>query len=774
MAKRGRLRYLVPIVAVVLVLLIQSNVPRAGPLLVPEKRAGDYSFRELGELLPEGLESLVAATPWDSGAVLVGYTNNERPVLARYRAADASFDGELQALPPHFAAPDRIARSGNFLMFGGDSLGTFPALGLYDGSSSQVTDVTNLLPLDVRQTSLIVGGEQSFLIVGDNDTGYALGIFETNSQRWSSLEASEFVNLAEVNHGVWNGATFYVGGEKKGGVPALLSVSPGGGVVDMSDEIPGDMTQVNHLVWAGDALYIFGTRPVFSTTEASMAVHVPSTGNTTSLTPALRSDYSKLEGGVWNGTALIVLASSDSMSTLMAYYPSNDSSRYADDVLPPNWQYQGMIQSGQSIVMTGINDSPFVGHLTPSNWTWEEKERVFETQYRVIHHAHDAGGKFVIGGVRRASAALAVVDTASMDLEDWSDALGLRDTVIYGTAGDEDWLLLAGTNGTHGVLYGYEPANGTLQSLTWGVPEQVGFLHNPSQVGNLFAIPGYGSGKTVLVVYDSEKEAFVDLSPQVQRYFDSTIRVVTGGDSFFIIGENDAGPALAILEPSTTNISFAGRALASLYGPTATLMDAAWSGESLLIAGTGEGQPLLGAWRPSEETYEDLSQEVPEDFGMITAVAWTGDAYAIGGLGPDGAALGAYYPTNHTFVDLRALVPPAYAAVTAVASRGNEVLVVSMLVSSNPSIGVMTLEGIPGPFAGLPAIIGEPAGAIILGLSVALAVAVGYVVGRRTGRPPRVQTAPPPPYPEIPTGHPEEFPPGYLDEYETRPYWYNW
>ncbi len=423
MEKRGRLRYLVPVLAIALVLIMQPSLPQANLPISFERRAGDYSFRDLTHLLPDGVDGIAAAAPTDAGLALIAHSHSGALVLTMYNAAQKKLVGNLSPLPTHYRAVDSLARSGQDLLFGGSSLGTSPYLGLYESSSSQILDVSAALPSDVKQTSLIVGNGASYLLIMSTDDGLIIpGVFESALRSLRTLQVGEFANVTEVSHGVWNGTSFYVAGEKFSGAPALLSVTPGGEIVDLSSGLPTDMEQIDHLIWAQDALYILGSESQFPVTRASIAVHNPSAAATTSLSGALRSDYSRLPTGVWNGTALILLAEGIGFETLMAYHPSNDTSLYVDDVLPPNWDYQSMVQAGGPIVMSGSNGSPFIGQLRTNDWSWEENEGVFEARYRSLHHALAAGESFIIGGSRQSSAALGLIDTLSLTLEDRSDS----------------------------------------------------------------------------------------------------------------------------------------------------------------------------------------------------------------------------------------------------------------------------------------------------------------------------------------------------------------
>lgn len=774
MEKRGRLRYLVPILVIIVIALVQPTLPQASLAAFIERQAGDYSFRELRHLLPEGIESIVTSTPWETGAMLVARTDTDGLVLAKYNAAEGKLESGLQALPPNYATPESVARSGDYLLFGGESLGTSPVLGLYDASSQQVDDVSDVLPADVERIALIVGGDQSFLTVTQNGTGYTPGIFESGSRNWRSLDVGTFANLASVAHGTWNGTTFYVVGAKAGGVPALLQVAPAGGVVDLSDDLPDDMEEANYLVWTGASLYLLGWRHSLITSRASMAFYVPRTGVTTSLSSALRSDYTSLRSGVWNGTALIFVAEIDATQTLMAYYPAEETSLHVDDVLPPGRNYRDMVRYGESILLTGGDGTPLISQLDLSDWSWEEKEEAFEGHFQAIYHAQVAGDAFVVAGVRHSSAALAFVEPAVGSLEDRSEALDLVDTTILGTAGEKDYLLIAGQNDTGGVLYGYGFSNGSLKDLTPNVPLGVEFSSHPSRVGDLYSVPGSRDGESVLLVYDRGADRTMDLGAQVQRYFDPPIGLAAGSDNFLIFGHNDKGPALALLNGATLNVTFLGRDVARLYGPSGFILSAAWSGETFLIGGTLDGRPLLGAWNPASDTYSDLSRQIPDDFGIITTIAWMEDGFAVGGQGLGRASVGAYYPRNGSFVDLRGMLPLSYAGVNSLAARGSEVLMVSTLTSSGISIGVLRLGTSSALLGGLPAVISEPTGAIVLGLSVTLAAVVAYVIGRRT-RPRKVPNMPlPPPYPEVPFGPPEEYAQSYPEEFETIPHWYDW
>lgn len=772
MEKRGRLRYLVPILVIGVIVLAQPNLPQASFSAFTEIRSGEHTFRELGDLLPEGIDSLIASAPWDTGAMLLAHTNVDGPALARYNAAQGRLEGGLVSLPPYFASSGSLARSGPYLLYGGDSLGTSPVLGLYDAVSQRIDDVSDVLPAGMEHVSLIVGGDQSFLMIGHNGTGYTPGIFEPGPRSWRFLAVGAFANLTSVRHGTWNGTAFYVAGEKLGGVPALLQVDAAG-VVDLSDGLPNDMVEANHLVWTGTSLFVLGWRH-FSVPRASMAVYVPETGVTVSLTSSLRSDFTGLRSGVWNGTSLILQAEVDSVRILMAYYPANDTSLYVDDVLPSGREYQDMIQYRESILIAGDDGSPFIGHLGLSDWSWEEKEGAFEGRFQTILHAQVAGDSVVVAGARRSSAALALVDVAAGSLEDRSGALGLADTTILGTAGDEDWLLIAGRNKTGGGLYGYSLTNGTLKDLTSKVPEGVDFGYHPSRVDGLYAIPGLGDGGSALLVYDLAADEMTDLSAQVRHYFDPPIGLAPGDDEFLIFGHNDRGPALAVLDVETMDVTPLGRQLASLYGPSGILLSGAWSGDVFLIGGTVDGRPLVGRWEPVSDAYLDLSRGVPEDFGIVTAIEWAESGFVVGGQGLDGASIGAVYPRNGSFVDLRQMLPPHYAAVSSIAAKGDEVLIVSTLAPSGISIGVLRLGESSTLLGGLPALISEPAGATVLGLSVALAAAVAYLLGRRT-RPPKFQQTPlPQPYPETHLGPPEKYLDGYPEDFEAMSHWYNW
>ncbi len=773
MEKRGRLRYLVPILVIVVIALFQPSLPQANLAAFIERLSGDYSFRELSNLLPEGIESIAGSTTWEKGAMLVARTNADRVVLAEYNAAEGRLEGAFLALPPNYAVPRSMARSGNLLLLGGESLGTAPVLGLYDGSSRRIDDVSDVLPYEAESISLIVGGGQTFLTVIHNGTGYTPGIYEPGSRSWTSLDAGTFADLASVTHGTWNGTVFFVAGAKLGGIPTLLQVNPGGGVVDLSGDLPDDIEELDYLVWTGASLYLLGRRHSLEGTRASLAVYQPAVRTSTSLSSALRDDYTALRAGAWNGYTLSLLAETADARRLIAYHPANDTALYLDDILIPNSGHRDLVQYSETLLLIGGDETPFIGHLNLSDWRWEDKGEVFEGPFQTILHAEVVGGRFVVAGTRRSSGALALIDPSMNSLEDKSEVSGLDDTALIGAVGDEDWILLAGENANGGALYGYGTSNGSLQDLTPKVPQGMK-LAPPSRIGGVYAIPGHKDGESGLLVYDRALDSMTDLGAQVQRYFDPPIGLAAGETDFLIFGNNDRGPALALLDASTLNITFLGTDLDRLYGPSGLILSASWSGNIFLIGGTIDGRPLLGAWNPAGNTYEELSREVPEDFGSITTIAWTGDGFALGGQGTEGASIGAYYPRNRAFIDLRGLLPPSYTAVNSLAARGSDILVVSTLASSSVSIGVLRLSPSSTLWDGLPSVVSEPAGAVVLGLSVTFASTVAYILGRRTKRRKVPNPPPPAPYPEVPLGPPEEYYPGYPEEFEAIPHWYEW
>ncbi len=756
----------VPLILLAIFLIAPSYIPSSNLALQFSSRTLDaYSFRDLTDLLPEGLQRITAAASWGSGAVIVGQSSYGEPVLAEYDASQDALSSPLKFMPSHYTPPDAISRAGSLYLLSGRSVGTSPVLGLYDSSTSEFVDVTDVLPWDVGQIVTIIGGTGSFLLVLDNETDYRPALFSTNSRTLIPLNASWLENIAQVSGGAWDGSAFFLAGQGVSGDPALIALDPSqGSFLDLSETLPEDMERVDHLIWSQDALFILGARSLFWETKASMAVYNRSSGEMTSLTDSLRWDYSEVLMGTWNGSALILMVRGGGPETLMAYFPDNGTSLYVDGVIPTYWEYSAMIGYGEDAILLGDRGRPAAGFLETSSWYWEEREKIFEGAIKVILDVEAADGSFVLAGSRSKSAALGFLNVDNNSLDDMSNDLDVRDAAIFGVSWSGEDYLLAGSNDSSGLLYRLDPESSSLQDLTTGLPDGLDYLYDPAWNGNVYLIPGNREGKPSLLVHNPSDGMTEEVNREVQLYFNQIIRVVAYGDRFLLMGSNSQGAALATFDVEAKEIDYLGNELGELYGTDGVLTGAAWNGELLAVGGGTTSKPILGLWVPAQGIFTDHSAELPGEFGMIHHVLWTGKEFMVGGFGPRGASLGAYYVSNGTFADLSRLLPPSHSLVYGMASLEGEVLVVSAADSSNPSIGVLSLARTSDLFGNLPSILGDPVNAAILGISVALVALFAYQQGRR-----RRRSASPP----LPTQHyphaPFEAPGDYPEVYEEYP-----
>ncbi len=769
MGLRDLLRFSVPLIIVIAVLTAQSYLyPSSLALVVGDRTAGDHSFRDLTDLFPEGIERLTAAASWDSGAILIGLSSTGEPALAHYDVSRDNLSEPFLHLPDYFSPPELVARLGSYYLLAGDSLGTSPVLGLYDAVSTQFIDVTGALPSDVDRVVTLSSASGSFFMVLENDTALLPASFNPGSRSLGVMEVEGFENVTRVRHSVWNGTASYLVGEWMDGSPALVAITPmNSSLLDLSDSLPGDMDRVDHLIWARDSLYILGVRNIFWNTRASFAVFNTSSQAMTSLSSLLRSDYTSLQSGAWNGTALSLMPQIGTSRTLMAYYPDSDSSVFLDGVIPSRPSYLTMVPFGEDIILPGNDELPVLGLVRTSTWEWDDREKTFDGTYRMIYDVETTDSGFAIGGVRQQSAALGMVDVNAPSLEDESDYLDLEDATIYGSAWGMNELLLAGGNESGGILYVFDPSSGLVENLTSEMPGDVDYLYDPIWGQSAYLIPGYSDGKAVVLTYDPQEGVMSDLSRQVQSYFASVFRAVAHEDLFVLLGYNDRGAALATLNAETGVVDYLGNELSDLYGSDAFLMDAAYNGEYFLVGGLAGGEALIGAWYPALEVFKDLSWKAPKGFGVVYEVVWTGDDFVLGGGGTGSASMGIYHPANETFADLSSILTPSSTLVTSMAVREGKVLVVSTIDYSRPSMGLLTIGEASSILDSLPSIIRDPANAAILALSIALAAVLAHILGRHGRRPAVALPVPPPPGYTVgpPEDHAQEYSQEYFEEY---------
>jgi hypothetical protein len=762
METRGLLRSTVPLILLIAFALVSPSLQTSSlGLRLEEERVGDYTFEELSHLFPEGVGSIGAAASLGQGALIVGSSTTGKSVILRYDPSQPRIATPFEYLPPHYYAVGRMAAMGSRYLISGWSVGTSTVLGVYDASSSAFADHTNLLPPDTQTIQLITPAGSSFFVVLTNETQFVPAMLDPSGGSLTAMEVEGFENLTTVSHAAWNGSHLYIGGVWAGGDPALLALNPSNGSLeDLSGLLPGDIDRVDYLVWADNALYILGIRYWFWSTRASLAVFDPVNRTIESLTTPAWNEYTKIQMGLWNGTALLMLVQDWGWHTLAAYYPANDTTFFTENLIPGYWSYVAMLPSGQDLLFVANYYGPAVGIVRLDTWTWEEKDGAFEGPYETVVSTSTMGDSFVLVGGRTASGALGLLDPSGSVLEDRSDDLDLADTVLVGASWNGQRLLLSGANQSSGVLYTYDPSTGSVDNLTSTLPEDIEILFVPSWNGSVYAIPGYGNSKASLLLFDPATNTTTDLGAAVRLYFRFVTAVVAYDDLFLVIGYNSQGAAMAVLDAATGDLRYLGNELGELYGLNSLLTDAAWNDEALLIGGFYNDRPILGLWSPDTETYDDLTSLLPKDFGGIYTVVWTGESFVVGGRG-DSASLGVYYPANETFVDLSSILPPSYLTVDSLEVLDGDVLVLSRDTSGDPVMGILSVErAAPGPLDALPGFLQDPSEVAIFGLSVALVAVLAFLAGRRGRRP---EAVPPPTQHPYGPG-PQEMPEAYEEE----------
>jgi hypothetical protein len=758
MDARRLFRSSLPLVLLIAFSAVSPGFQGSSFALIPsEETMGDYSFQELSHLLPEGVVDIQVAAPWGNGAFIVGSRPSGDSLIVRYEPSKPKISEPLAELPPYYLGVTKVARSGSRYLIAGQSVGTSAVMGFYDASTSNFTDHTFLLPEETVTVSLLASAGSDFLVVLKNESAYAPWIFNPGSRSLSMLNAEGFQGMSDVRHATWNGSAIFIGGRWVGGDPALVILNPSNGSLeDLSSLLPGDMHRIDYLIWADDVLYILGIRYWLWTTRVSLAVYDPSSGSINSLTDADWNDYSRVQMGLWNGTSLLLLVWKNTWRSIAVYHPENDTALFLDNSIPGYWSYAAMIPSGVNLLLVGNYIGPSMGFLEIDTWEWEETEGAFEGPYRSVYSATAADDLFVIVGGRTSTAALGLLDPAANVLDDRSDDLDIQDAVLLGAGWAGDRVLLTGVNESQGLLYTYDMTTRTVTNFSESLPREVDFLLEPAWNGGVYLIPGYEDGKVALIVFDPGDNSTKDLSHLARPYFRFVTKVVPYEDGFLILGTNDLGAAMATLDTSTERVEYLGNDLGEFYGPFSFLAGAAWDGKSFLIVGLANDGPLMGIWSPAEDTYDDLSSLLPEEFQYLSRVLWTGEEFIVGGAGGTSAALGAYYPSNKTFQDLTDILPPSYAEVGSMAWLEGEVLIVARTDSWEVAMGMLTIQRTAvGPFEGLPTFLKDPSNALILGLSVGLVAILAFLAGRRGRKPASVAPPPEEPYQSPPYEVPE-------------------
>lgn len=724
-----------PLALLLALVLMSADVPLvASTLQLGEGRLGDWTYQDRGDLLPDGVNRIWAASPGTGGVLLAVEGARGQAFLAAYEPSEPSLATPWTYLPLHYGRVATLAGVGDRYLLAGETVGTAPFLASFDASTRQVADLTGLLPPDVTRVALLLAGDGPYLAVLENATALQAALVDPVAPGLEPMAVDELAALQQVHHGTWNGTAFLLAGTGPGATPALVALRPSdGGYEDLSDLVPSNWVRVDRLAWTGDRLYLAGAEtPFLSPQGAALALADPANGTTSSLTTGELRAHSQVEEIRWNGTALLLLPRQLQTRTLAVHDSANETLFFVHDLVPKDWVYLTMVPRDETIVLVGQGSDPGVGLLRPTVWSWDDRSRALERAYRALGDAASWNADFVLVGAREASPALGLVRTPGPLLEDRSQGLALPDVVFQGAVQAGSRLLVVGTSPAGGVLYAYNPDTGGVTNLTAQVPPGTTALYGAAWNGTLAAVLGVQDDLPVLLVVEGTEVR--NRSASVRSYLTLATRAVPFDGRFLLLGLNDRGPAAVLFDPADGSFRYLGEGLARLYGPAALPLDGAWDGETLLVAGAGSGRSLLGAWDPENGRFHDLTRLLPEEVEAVLRVVWTGHEFLLVGVGSEGPFLGAYLPAMESVGDLTPLLPLSYGIVASVAAGPEGVLLTALDGDGRISWGLLVADR---PTAGmldfLRDLAGETTLLLILGLSVALSGVLGYLLGRRGG-----------------------------------------
>ncbi len=754
-------RLFVPVLALAALLLGPYYLTTAGPAsLLGAKAPTDYAQEDFTAALPDGVGRLSAAVAGGLGPLVIGESSHGRPIIAAYDGMLTQGSPALTYLPAYYAAPDLVAQAGSFYLVAGQTLGSSPALGVYNAAKDSFADATDVLPGDVNRVEMVVGGSESFLVLARNQTALVAATLDPSGPTLTPLEVPELAAFAGLRHGVWNGSAFYLAGEGLGGEALLRVLHPStGNGTDLSALLPEDVTRIDRLVWSGEDLYVLGALTSQWTPLASLTVYQPGAGSMASLSDTLPVDCEELLMAAWNGSALFLLARVGGLPTLLTYHPVSRTSVIHDEVLPSSWTYRAMIPQGDVLAFLGENITPVAGVLRTDTWSWEEPREALGSAYQGIHDLETDGAGVLVSGTRASGASLARLDLVTGRLEDVGRDLNLPEGALLTITKGPYGFLLAGHNESGALLYEFDPAGGRVNDLTSLLPEEVRSVYRAAWNGRAYAIPGSASGRPYLMVYDPQTAEMEDLSRTVQRYLREVVGATSFGDSFLLFGSNDEGAAMATLTVETGRITYVG-GLGGLYGRDGVIHSAAWSGKVFMVGGVAASRPILGLWSPGTESFRDLSAHLPADVKSVHHVAWAGRAFYAGGIRANGGALIAFVAGSEVPEDLSLLLPPAASLVSALEPSQGRILVASLESEGGPRLGALATAQPVWPLPGLPLILRDPTSALLLGLSSVLVAVLAYQLGQRERK--KEMRMPPPPFyrPDLytpPQMYPEDY-----------------
>lgn len=714
-------------------LLLNAATPAQAVMQIADRNLEGYSFRDFTHLLPNGAARLDAATPQGDSTLLAGQTASGLAFLAEYDAT-GSLRSPWPSVPAHHARLTALVPHGTSFVVAGDSAGTSPILGRYDPGAAAVADLSGLLPPEVNALPLLVPGSGTTLAILENASGPQAFLLNPAAPSLQPHFMWGMENLTVVHDGVWNGSAFLLAGAWAGGQPALVAFRPGdGALTDLSDLLPNAMTRLDRLVWTGDLLYLAGRGSFVFPTRAMLALWDPSTGEVTDLTTGALREYQQITHGLWNGTAFLFLVRGI-VNVAVGVHDPLDELSIMSNVIPPNWDYVAMAGRGQDVLLVANNVGPALGVLRPASWTWEDRTLALEGAFHLLVDATPFGESFALVGLRSTTPALGILRPDDGVMEDQSRELGLSAGAFWGVAWSGTRLLLTGENASSGILYAHDQVSGALTNLTPQIPSTVTTLYGPASNGTHVLVLGFDeAGAAALLV--GPGDSVTDLGPALRQHLLEAWAAVPYDVGFLVLGIDRRGPAALSLDPATGSFTSLGDSLLRLYGDGAVVIDGSWNGEVILLGGLGGNGPLLGTWTPSTGFYRDLAPLLPEGLMGVQQVTWRDGGFFVAGIEEEGVALARYRPETDDMEDLTGLLPPSYGTVVSLASGPDGVVVVGLDQDFRPTLGLIVPAATGGGFFDvLLGFLQGPGLWAIVGLSVALAAILGFMLGRRGAR----------------------------------------